>query len=102
MPKQRSKEQQRQAELAERHSKLNKLIDHKEHLQYRALMLLQDMYSTLPMDELLRLGSKRELIDSDVDERFGTAAVESLLAEWRQTVDEMMRAVIEVNRPDTR
>lgn len=89
----------------EKAEEINKVMERKGHLEYLCFMMLQQLDRKCSLEQLLKLGIQRGIVDADsVQEFFGDReasdeagcceaeghTIPSLLQEWRETTEKMM------------
>jgi len=86
-------------------TEINKAVERKGHLEYLCFMMLQQLSRSCSLEQLLKLGVQRGIVDADaVQEFFGDReasdeagcceaeghTIPSLLEEWQETTEKMM------------
>jgi hypothetical protein len=84
---------------------MNTVMERKGHLEYLCFMMLQELSRKCSLEQLLKLGVQRDIVDADaVQEFFGDRkaseeagcgqaeghTIPSLLEEWQETTEKMM------------
>jgi len=88
-------------------------LDAKQHAEYLCYMMLDALNRAVPLEELMKLGVRREIVSEETiaeffgnpetDENAGCVSAEnhtlpSLLKHWRESTDRMVRTISEAGR----